>query len=88
MGKLKKAAYHFGLAFQIADDLGDLFQDEKKQREISIARLIGKERGFLLFEEEMRHFRREMQELNIFNSSFEKMCGILVKYAVENLQSS
>ena len=85
--KLKKAAYHFGLAFQIADDLGDLFQDEKKQREISIARLIGKERGFLLFEEEMRYFRKELQELNIFNPSFEKMCGILVKYAAENMHS-
>ncbi len=85
--QLKKAAYHFGLAFQIADDLGDLFQDEKKQREISIARLIGKERGFLLFEEEMRHFRRELQGLNIFNPSFEKMCGILTKYATENMNS-
>jgi geranylgeranyl diphosphate synthase type II len=87
LDKLKKAAYHFGMAFQIADDLGDLLQDEKKQREISIARLIGKERGLLLFEEEMRHFRRELQELHILIPSFEKMCDILTKYAIENVRS-
>lgn len=84
LDKIKSAAYHFGMAFQIADDLGDLIQDEKKQREISIARLIGKERGLLLFEEEMRHFRRELQELHILIPSFEKMCDILTVYAVEN----
>ncbi len=82
--KVKKAAYHFGMAFQTADDLGDLLQDEKKQREISIARLIGKERGLALFDEEMRHFRKELIELNILTPSFEKMCDILVRYAIEN----
>ena len=82
--KVKKAAYHFGLAFQIADDLGDLLQDEKKQREISIARLIGKERGLILFDEEMRHFRTELLELNLLTPSFEKMCDILIRYAIEN----
>ena len=56
--KVKKAAYHFGLAFQTADDLGDMLQDEKKQREISIARLIGKERALMLFDEEMRAFTK------------------------------
>jgi geranylgeranyl diphosphate synthase type II len=82
--KVKRAAYHFGLAFQIADDLGDLLQDEKKQREISIARLIGKERGLLLFDEEMRHFRAELLELGLLTPSFEKMCDILIRYAIEN----
>lgn len=81
--KLKKAAYHFGMAFQIADDLADMFQDEKKQREMSIARLIGKERAIPLFEEEMRHFCQLMQELGIFTISFEKMCDILTRRVFE-----
>lgn len=85
--KIKKAAYHFGMAFQTADDLGDMLQDEKKQREISIARLIGKERGLMLFDEEMRQFRKELQELGILTPSFEKMCDILVRYAIENAKS-
>jgi geranylgeranyl diphosphate synthase, type II len=87
LDKVKRAAYHFGMAFQTADDLGDLLQDEKKQREISIARLIGKERGLSLFDEEMRHFRKELQDLNILTPSFEKMCDILVRYAVENARA-
>lgn len=87
LDKLKKAAYHFGMAFQTADDLGDMLQDEKKQREMSIARLIGKERALLLFDEEMRYFRKELQELEILTPSFEKMCDILVKYAIENAKA-
>jgi geranylgeranyl diphosphate synthase, type II len=35
---VKKCAFHMGMAFQIADDIVDLQQDEKKQREISMAR--------------------------------------------------
>jgi len=77
--KLKKAAYHFGMAFQTADDIVDMAQDEKKQREMSMARLIGRERSILLFEEELRQFREQMQELGILTVSFEKMCDILAK---------
>lgn len=85
--KVKKAAYHFGMAFQTADDLGDMVQDEKKQREISIARLIGKERALMLFEEETRQLHKELQELGIMTPSFEKMCDILVRYAAENVNA-
>ncbi len=85
--KVKKAAYHFGMAFQTADDLGDMLQDEKKQREMSIARLIGKDRALMLFDEEMRHLRKELQDLGILTPSFEKMCDILIRYAIENARS-
>lgn len=82
--KVKKAAYHFGMAFQTADDLGDMLQDEKKQREMSIVRLIGKERALLLFDEEMRNLIKDLAELNILTPSFEKMCDILMRYAIES----
>ena len=85
--RVRKAAYHFGMAFQTADDLGDMVQDEKKQREISVARLIGKERALLYFDEEMRHLQRLLEELKLFTPSFEKMCQILIKYAVNNAQA-
>lgn len=87
LDRVKKAAYHFGMAFQTADDLGDMIQDEKKQREISIARLIGKERALLYFDEEMRSFQKILDELKLFTPSFDKMCQILVKYAVTNAQA-
>jgi geranylgeranyl diphosphate synthase type II len=87
LDRVKKAAYHFGMAFQTADDLGDMLQDEKKQREISVARLIGKERALAYFDEEMKNLQNLLQELKLFTPSFEKMCQILVKYAINNAQA-
>ncbi len=87
LDRVKKAAYHFGMAFQTADDLGDMVQDEKKQREISIARLIGKDRALLYFEEEMRNLQKILEELKLLTPSFEKMCQILIKYALSNAQA-
>ncbi len=76
---VKKAAYHFGMAFQIADDLGDLAQDEKNQREINAARILGKERAINLFQKEMECFKEHLDELNLNTPSFEKMCQMLTK---------
>ena len=80
LDRVKKAAYHFGMAFQTADDLGDLLQDEKKEKEISIARLIGKERATFYFHEEMRNLQKTLEELSLLTPSFEKMCQMLIKY--------
>jgi geranylgeranyl diphosphate synthase type II len=79
LSQVKQMAYHLGMAFQIADDIGDMMQDEKNQSEINIARLIGKERSLLLFEEEMANFQDHLKELNLYTPSFEKMCGLLIK---------
>jgi geranylgeranyl diphosphate synthase, type II len=82
---VKKTAYHLGMAFQIADDLGDMVQDEKKQREISMARLVGKERALLLFDEEMRSFEKSLRELGIFTPSFQKMSDMLCQQAAQHI---
>lgn len=86
--RIKKAAYHFGMAFQIADDIEDLAQDEKNQREINIARHIGKERASFLFIEEMRLFQAILQELNLDTPSFQKMRGMLFQLARVSANSS
>ncbi len=82
LDKVKKAAYHFGMAFQIADDLGDLVQDENNQREINAAQILGKERALSVFEREMRCFQDLLVELKLCTPSFEKMTHILQKTAV------
>lgn len=79
LDQVKRMAYHLGMAFQIADDMGDMTQDEKNQSEVNIARLIGKERAHSLFEEEMANFQDHLKELGLFTPSFEKMCGLLIK---------
>ena len=74
---LKSAAYHFGMAFQIADDLSDLEQDLKMERDINLAKFIGKERATAVFREEMDAFERNLILLNIHTPSFQKMEQIL-----------
>jgi geranylgeranyl diphosphate synthase, type II len=83
--KVKKTAYHLGMAFQIADDLGDVAQDEKNQRDISMARLIGKERAFALFNEEMGMFEKRLKELNIYTPTFQKMSDMLYQQAAQHV---
>lgn len=84
LDQVKKAAYHLGMAFQTADDIGDIAQDEKNQREMSLARLVGKERALGIFEEEMKLFQQHLQELRLNTPSFEKMCDMLKKLAQKN----
>jgi len=85
--QVKKSAYHFGMAFQIADDLGDLAQDEKNQREINLAKHIGKERAYSVFEEELKFFKITLMELGLDTPSFKKMCDMLQQLAVRNFES-
>ncbi|HEY5235674.1 MAG TPA: polyprenyl synthetase family protein [Rhabdochlamydiaceae bacterium] len=84
--QVKKSAYHFGMAFQIADDLGDLAQDEKNQREINLAKHIGKERAYSVFEEELKLFKITLMELGLDTPSFKKMCDMLQQLAVRNFE--
>jgi geranylgeranyl diphosphate synthase type II len=85
--QVKKSAYHFGMAFQIADDLGDLAQDEKNQREINLAKHIGKERAYAVFEEELKLFKITLMELGLDTPSFKKMSDMLEQLAVRNFQT-
>lgn len=82
---VKRAAYHLGMAFQIADDIGDLSQDEKNQRDINMARLVGKERSFVLFSEEMKAFEKQLTQLNLLTPSFQKMSDMLYGQAAKNM---
>jgi geranylgeranyl diphosphate synthase type II len=87
LDQVKKSAYHFGMAFQIADDLGDLAQDEKNQREINLAKHIGKERAYAVFEEELKLFKITLMELGLDTPSFKKMCDMLQQLAVRNFET-
>lgn len=87
LDRVKSCAYHFGMAFQIADDLGDLAQDEKNQRDINLAKHIGKERAFVVFEEELKMFKITLMELGLDTPSFKKMSDMLHQLAHRNFMS-
>lgn len=83
---VKRAAYHLGMAFQIADDLGDVQQDERNQREMNIVRVVGKERAIHMFEEEMVYFQRYLKDLHLDTPSFKKMGDMLIQLSLANSQ--
>ena len=86
--RVKRAAYHFGMAFQIADDLVDLAQDEKNEREVNLARHIGKERALVVFEEELKALRVLLAVLGLDTLSFRKMVEMLRAHALRGFKSN
>jgi geranylgeranyl diphosphate synthase, type II len=70
--------YHLGMAFQIADDIEDLLQDDKHPKNLSMAKLVGIERSFVLFEEHMQALIEKLKSLKLYTPSFAKMTDMLL----------
>ncbi|MBA2728100.1 MAG: polyprenyl synthetase family protein [Parachlamydiaceae bacterium] len=62
---VKKAAANFGMAFQIADDIGDQEQDQINGRKINVATIIGQKQAVELFHEEMNSYKKHLSLLGI-----------------------
>ncbi|MBI5273527.1 MAG: polyprenyl synthetase family protein [Chlamydiales bacterium] len=86
--EINSLAYHFGLAFQIADDLNDLHQDNKETNTSNIAALIGKEASVSLFYEELETLYHIMYKLNINSKEVFLMIDLMKHYAVTSLVSA
>lgn len=78
--EVAKAAYHMGMAFQIADDIGDTHQDEKKPSVVNLAQFLGRDRTLGLFDEEMKQLREQLERLQLLTPSFEKMCTVICEH--------
>jgi geranylgeranyl diphosphate synthase, type II len=68
VGKLplvKACASHFGMAFQIADDMGDVEQDLKNGRKINMAGIFGLETAKQHFFKEIAGYRSALIDLQI-----------------------
>lgn len=70
LADVKAAASHFGLAFQILDDLGDMQQDLRNNRSVNIANVVGKEAALRLFHVEQRDFLLKISDLGLDPSTF------------------
>jgi len=64
---VKKAAFHFGMAFQIADDIDDMMQDTFNGRKINMANCIGKEGAIDLCHLHIRECKNLFKQLDISN---------------------
>lgn len=63
--RVKACASHFGMAFQVADDLGDVEQDLNNGRKINMAGVFGVEVAKCIFFEEITGYRSTLEELQI-----------------------
>ncbi|NGX50979.1 MAG: Farnesyl diphosphate synthase [Chlamydiae bacterium] len=76
--RVRDCAYHFGMAFQISDDLSDMEQDSSGS--LNIAHTLGKERATLLFEEEVDLFIQKLKKLGLMSPEFQQTIELLVFY--------
>lgn len=74
---VKKAAYNFGMAFQIADDFGDVEQDARNGRLVNLVAVSGREKAFLMFEAELNEFELIMQKLKLSIPEIFSLCHLL-----------
>lgn len=66
---LRSAAYHLGMAFQVADDLEDTSQDKGK----TIISFLGKEKAISFFEEEIASLEVSLKKLNLWTAPFQEL---------------
>jgi len=72
--RVKELAKHFGMAFQIRDDILDMEEDFKKKEHANIALVIGKQKAMNRFFQELEKFKKLLKELDVVSASFEEIC--------------
>ena len=82
---VKKLGYHFGMAFQIADDIKDLAQDKKKQNPVNLAGVLGLEKALDVFAEECNRFLQVVEKLNLKKDNFLLLQNKLQEYVKDAL---
>ncbi len=70
-------ANHFGMAFQVADDLNDI-QKDKGKNPLNSALFLGEEKARALFDLEIEQFCSKMKELELFTPKFEQLTDFLI----------
>jgi geranylgeranyl diphosphate synthase, type II len=83
---VKRAASHFGMAFQIVDDLGDVIQDEQNERHVNIAGVFGRDRALEMFHAEIKQYLQLLEELRINNHELCSLATLLLQ-TVQSPQS-
>ncbi|MBA2368410.1 MAG: polyprenyl synthetase family protein [Candidatus Protochlamydia sp.] len=79
---VKKSAAHFGMAFQIADDLDDMAQDKAHGQSLNLANACGKESATILFHNELKQFKETLTLLNLSSTEFEAFCDLLSEQVI------
>lgn len=65
---VKQLAYHFGLAFQVRDDLLDLERDQEKSAQANLALFLGESKARALFASELEKTEGYLRSLSLMSS--------------------
>lgn len=75
--KVKEAAHHFGMAFQIADDIADLKQDKKRPETVNLALKLGPELALKALQKEKKSCLEALEKLNLKSSEIAQLVQCL-----------
>jgi len=77
---VKALANHFGIAFQIADDLGDMDQDADNDRDVNYAAVLGKAEALSAVKQEVQAYFDGLKSLNIASDELTGLgAGLLLR---------
>lgn len=79
--KVQKLAHHFGMAFQIADDIADIEQDKEKGQQMNMALFLGSGKALELFEEEVQSFSELCTDLSLKSQAMAELKQALLMHA-------
>lgn len=82
---VKKAAYHFGMAFQTADDLEDLLQDAEREKVTSLGHWLGTEGALAYFEAQVALLNAALEDLGLMTPHFQYLIGLMEERAQASL---
>ncbi len=81
LANVKKAAYHFGLVFQIVDDFCDLQQDLQKVSCANFPVILGNESAIEILQQELNLFNKVTVELGIHSQEMSSLIYYLIDVA-------
>lgn len=81
--EMKKLGFHFGFAFQIADDLQDSSQDVKKESPINIALFLGEEKAKIRMKKHIQEFCDLAQKHNLLTPAMLELLDKIERHAEE-----
>lgn len=79
---VRKAAFDFGAAFQILDDLDDMEKDKEAKRAVNFANLFGKQEAVLAVQEHVKSFQDRLKSLNLDSQPLQELAAGMSKLAL------
>ncbi len=85
--EVKQLAYHFGMAYQIADDLNDKDEDFNKKKGGNYAITYGIENAFEMFSFHIEQIKKGIEALNLKTVDFKSLLQFIENFGIASKKS-